>query len=186
MVSLSALWLPVLLSAVIVFVASSIIHMVLSYHKNDVKKVPREEDVMGALRPFNLPPGDYAMPRPASMKDMGTPAFKERMTKGPVVFMTVLPSGPFETGKQLGQWFVYLIVISVFAAYVASRALPAGSDYLAVFRFAGTTAFIGYAMAMPQQSIWYRRNWGTTLLLMFDGLLFGLLTGGTFGWLWPR
>jgi hypothetical protein len=186
MVSLSALWLPILLSAVIVFVASSIIHMVLSYHKNDVKKVPREEDVMAALRPFNIPPGDYAMPRPASMKDMGTPAFKEKMTKGPVVFMTVLSSGPFETGKQLGQWFVYLIVISFFAAYVASRALPAGSDYLAVFRFAGTTAFIGYAMALPQQSIWYRRNWGTTLLLMFDGLLFGLLTGGTFGWLWPR
>jgi hypothetical protein len=186
MVSLSALWLPVLLSAVIVFVASSIIHMVLSYHKNDVRAVPREEEVMTALRPFKIPPGDYAMPRPASMKDMGTPAFKEKMTKGPVAFMTVLPSGPFETGKQLGQWFVYLVVISFFAAYVASRALPAGSDYLAVFRFAGTTAFIGYAMAMPQQSIWYRRNWGTTLLLMFDGLLFGLLTGGTFGWLWPR
>jgi hypothetical protein len=186
MVSLSALWLPILLSAVIVFVASSIIHMALSYHKNDVRAVPREEEVMTALRPFNIPAGDYAMPRPASMKDMGTPAFKEKMTKGPVVFMTVLPAGPFETGKQLAQWFVYLIVISFFAAYVTSRALPAGTDYLAVFRFAGTTAFVGYAMAMPQQSIWYRRNWGTTLLLMFDGLLFGLLTGGTFGWLWPR
>jgi len=186
MVSLSSLWLPILLSAVIVFVASSLIHMALGYHKNDIRALPREEDVMAALRPFNIPPGDYGMPKPSSMKDMGTPAFKEKMTKGPVAFMTVLPSGPFETGRQLAQWFVYAIVISFFAAYVTSRAVPVGADYLSVYRFAGTTAFIGYAMALPQQAIWYRRNWGTTLLSMFDGLIYGLLTGGTFGWLWPR
>ena len=35
MVGLAALWLPILLSAVIVFVASSLIHMVSGWHKSD-------------------------------------------------------------------------------------------------------------------------------------------------------
>jgi hypothetical protein len=186
MVPLTSLWLPILLSAVIVFVASSVIHMVLGYHKNDLLALPKEDEVMAALRPFNIPPGDYGMPKPASMKDMGSPAFIEKMKRGPAVFMTVLRPGPFETGAQLAQWFVYSVVISVFSSYVASRAVGPGADYLMVFRFVGTTAFMGYAMALPQFSIWYRRNWVTTLRSVFDGLLYASLTAGTFGWLWPR
>ena len=45
MVSISALWLPILLSAVIVFVASSIIHMVLPVHRGDYRKLPEEDRV---------------------------------------------------------------------------------------------------------------------------------------------
>jgi hypothetical protein len=186
MVPITSLWLPIVLSAVIVFVASSVIHMVLGYHKNDLLALPKEADVMAALRPFNIPPGDYGMPKPASMKDMGTPEFAEKLKKGPAVFMTVLRPGPPETAGQLAQWFFYSIVISVFSSYVASRAVGPSADYLMVFRFVGTTAFMGYAMALPQFSIWYRRNWVTTLRSMFDGLLYASLTAGTFGWLWPR
>jgi hypothetical protein len=186
MVGLSSLWLPILLSAVIVFLASSLIHMVLGYHKNDFKPVPREDDVMAALRPFNIPPGDYGLPKPASMKQMSSPEFVEKMKKGPVAFMTVVPSGAPAFGSAMVQWFLYAIVISIFSAYVATRAVGPGADYLLVFRFVGTTAFMGYAMSLPHFSIWYRRNWGTTLLSMFDGLIYALLTAGTFGWLWPR
>ena len=186
MVALSSLWLPILLSAVIVFVASALIHMVLGYHKNDVRAVPREDEVMAALRPFNIPPGDYAFPRPASQKDMQSPAFLEKKKKGPVAVMTIIESGDSGMGLQLVQWFIYSVVVAIFAAYVTSRAVPPGAEYLAVFRFAGTATFLAYAMGMPQFSIWYRRNWGTTLLSMFDGLIYALLTGGTFGWLWPR
>jgi hypothetical protein len=186
MVSIASLWLPILLSAVIVFVASSVIHMVLTYHKHDILALPKEAEVMAALRPFNIPPGDYGMPRPASMKDMGTPEFAEKRKKGPVAFMTVLPPGPPETAAQMVQWFLYSVVISLFSAYVAGRAVGPSADYLMVFRFVGTTAFMGYAMALPQFSIWYRRNWATTLRSMFDGLLYASLTAGTFGWLWPR
>jgi hypothetical protein len=89
-------------------------------------------------------------------------------------------------GSVLIQWFLYTVVISFFSAYVASRALAFGADYLAVFRFAGTTAFAAYALALPQFSIWYRRSWKTTFIAMFDGLIFACLVGGTFGWLWPR
>lgn len=186
MVGLSSLWLPILLSAVIVFVASSLIHMVLGYHKNDYRPVPREDDVMAALRPFNIPPGDYALPKPKSMKDATSPEFDEKAKKGPVVFMTILPPGPLAFGGAMVQWFIYSIVISIFAAYVGTRAVGPGADYLLVFRFVGTTAFMGYSMSLPHFSIWYRRNWGTTLLSMFDGLIYASLTAGTFGWLWPR
>ncbi len=66
------------------------------------------------------------------------------------------------------------------------RALGPGANYLHVFRFAGATAFLGYAGALSQMSIWYRRAWSLTIKSSFDGLIYGLLTAGTFGWLWPR
>jgi hypothetical protein len=186
MISLTALWLPILLSAVIVFVVSSIIHMVLPWHKGDYPKVANEDKLMDAVRPLAIAPGDYMVPRPASMQDMKSPEFAEKMKKGPVMMLTVFPSGPTSMGRNLGMWFVYLLVISTFAAYIASRALPMGAHYLQVFRFAGATAFIGYAAALWQMSIWYRRAWSITIKSTIDGLIYGMLTAGTFGWLWPR
>ena len=186
MVELISLWMPIILSAVIVFVASSIIHMVLPLHRSDLHSVPKEDEVMEALRRFNIPPGDYAVPCAGSMEAMKKPEFIEKMKAGPVLFMTVVPSGPPSMGSSLALWFLYSIVVSVFAGYIAGRALPAGAHYLQVFRFAGCTAFVGYSLALLQNSIWYKRNWGTTARSMLDGLVYGLLTAGTFGWLWPR
>ena len=117
---------------------------------------------------------------------MKSPAFVEKMKQGPVVFMTVAPNGAPKMGKSLVMWFLYSVVVSIFAAYIAGRALPPGVHYLQVFRFAGCAAFMGYSLALAQNSIWGGRNWGTTIKAMFDGLIFGLLTAGTFGWLWPR
>lgn len=186
MATLMSLWLPIVLSAVIVFAVSSVIHMMLGYHKNDVRAVPAQDDVQEALRRFNIPPGDYVLPRANSMKAMSEPAFVEKLKKGPVILMTVLPNRPFNLGPSLFQWFVYSLVVSVFAAYITGRAVGQGAEYLAVFRLAGTTAFVGYSLALAQASIWAGRSWRTTLIGMFDGLIYGLLTGGTFGWLWPK
>lgn len=86
---------------------------------------------------------------------------------------------------NLVLWFVYCVVVGVFAAYIAGRAQPAGAHYLSVFRFAGCTAFVGYSLALWQNVIWYKRSWKATLKSTLDGLIYGLLTGGTFGWLWP-
>ena len=186
MTGLSSLWLPILLSAVIVFLASSVIHMMLPWHKSDYPKMPNEDKVMDALRPLAIPPGDYMIPRPSSTQEMRTPEFLEKMKKGPVVVMTVLPNGPMGMGKNLTQWFLYSVVVGVFGAYVAGRALPPGAAYLSVFRFVGVTAFLAYAAALWQMSIWYRRAWITTIKATVDGLIYGLLTAGTFGWLWPH
>lgn len=185
MISLMSLWLPILLSAVIVFVASSIIHMLLPYHRNDFGKVPQEDEVMDALRRFSIPPGDYAIPCAGTPKEMGSPEFIEKTTKGPVALVTVMRSGPPSMTGSLVQWFLYSVLISVFSGYVASRALTPGAHYLEVFRFAGTVAFAGYGLALLQNSIWYKRSWSTTLKSMFDSFVYALLTAGTFGWLWP-
>ena len=186
MTALHLLWLPVLLSSVFVFVASSIIHMFTPWHKGDYPKVPNEDAVMDALRPLAIPPGDYMMPRPSSPADMKSPGFLEKRKRGPVMIFTVLPSGPITMGKQLLSWFLYSCVIGVFAAYVTGRALSVGAPYLQVFRFAVTITFVGYSLALWQMSIWYCRAWGTTIRSTVDGLIYALLTAGTFGWLWPR
>ncbi len=182
MVSLMSLWLPILLSAVAAFIASSISHMVLGYHKTDFARVPDENAVTTALRAVSIPPGDYMIPWAASTED---PAFLERMKTGPNVVMTVLPSGLFDMGKLLGQWFVYCLVVSLFAGYVASRTLGPGAPYMSVFRIAGTVAFAGYTLALWQNVIWYSKSTTTTTKSTFDGLIYALLTGGVFGWLWP-
>jgi len=186
MVPILSLWLPILAAAVIVFVASSLLHMALPYHKGDYAKLPHEDDVMEAMRKAGVQPGDYMMPSAGSMAALKDPAFLEKYAKGPVGAMTIMPSGKPTMGPQLAQWFVYCVVVGIFAAYIAGRALQPGAHYLAVFRFAGATAFIGYSLALWQDSIWYKKQWSTTIKNTIDGLIYGLLTGGTFGWLWPR
>jgi hypothetical protein len=186
MVPLTALILPILLSAVLVFVASSVIHMVLPFHKHDLKRLPSEDEVLAALRRFNLSPGDYGAPMPASMADMKSPAYLEKRSKGPVAFMTIVPSGPPTMGKSVVLWFAYSIVVGMFVGYIAGRACGPGTQYLQVFRFVGTSAFMGYSLALLQNSIWWSRGWGATIRTVTDGLLYALLTAGTFGWLWPR
>lgn len=185
MVTLAALWLPILVAAVLVFLASSLIHMVLPYHRTDYGKLPSEDAVMDALRPFNIRPGDYLAPRPESPAAMRNPEFVAKRKKGPVFLMTVFPSSDVGMGRRLAAWFVFCLVVGLFAAYLTSRALPPGAPYMAVFRFAGTAAFIGYALAQWENTIWYNRSWMTNLKNTVDALVYGLLTGGAFGWLWP-
>ena len=185
MVSVTSLWLAILLSAVAVFIVSSIVHMVLGYHKTDFQRLPDEAAAMAAMRPLNLAPGDYMMPMAMSSAEMKDPAFIEKWNSGPNVVMTVLPKGQFNMGALLGQWFVYCVVVSLFAGYVAARTLAPGTAYLQVFRVAGTVAFCGYALALWQAQIWYRKSTNTTIKATFDGLLYALFTGGVFGWLWP-
>jgi hypothetical protein len=141
---------------------------------------------MDALRPLAIPPGDYLVPRPADSKEMRSPEFLEKMKKGPVVMMTVFPPGLPSMGRSLGLWFVHIVVTNLFAAYIAGRALGPGSQYLDVFRFVGAAAFIGYALALWQMWIWYRRSLSITIKSTIDGLIYALLTAGTFGWLWPH
>ena len=186
MVPVTSLWLPILVSAALVFVLSSLIHMVLTYHRTDMRKLPSEDDAMDALRRLSIAPGDYVLPCAGSPEVMRSPEFVAKAKKGPVVFMTVLPSGAMSIGKSLAMWFVYSLIVGLFSGYVASRALAPGADYLDVFRFVGTTAFMGYSLALVQFSIWYHRNWMTTFKSVFDGLIYALFTAGAFGWLWPN
>jgi hypothetical protein len=186
MITIASLWLPILVSAVIVFMASTVIHMGPFWHRGDFPPMPRESEVLGALRPLAIPPGDYFIPRASGMQEMRSPEFKDKLKQGPVAVLTVMPNGMLSMRRSLVQWFVFLIVVNIFCAYIAGRTLSAGTPYLRVFQIVGATAFIGYVLALCELSIWYRRSWSLTLKAALDGLIYAALTGGTFGWLWPH
>ncbi len=186
METLLSLWLPIVLSAVAVFIASSFLHMVLPFHKGDLRKLANEDEVMAALRPLAIPPGDYAVPCAGSMKEAGSPEFAAKLEKGPVLFMTVAVRRTTAMGLSLSLWFLYSVAVAKLAAWAAGLALPVGAGFLPVFRLVGAVAFAGYSLALLQQSIWYQRRWRTTFLSMLDGLFYALLTAAIFGWLWPR
>jgi len=185
MVPLTALWIPIVLAAVIVFVASSIMHMVLPYHRSDYRKLPDEEKVLAALRAANLTRGLYNFPF-TTHKEMKSPEVQEKFKQGPVGFLTVFPSGPVNMGKFMGLWFVYCLVIGLFTAYLTGHTVTRGAHYLAVFRVAGTAAFMAYGLGTLSNGIWKGQPWSMVAKECFDGLIYGLLTAGTFGWLWPR
>lgn len=185
MVSVTALWLPILVAAVLVFIVSSIIHTVLTYHNSDYGGVPNEDRLRAAMRELNIPPGDYIIPHCSGKADRNSEEFKRKVDEGPVAMMTVYGDDPFNMTSSLIQWFLYCILISVFAAYVAGIGLGPGADYLHVFRYAGSVAFAGYGLALLQNSIWFKKNWTATLKSVFDALIYGLVTAGALGWLWP-
>ena len=186
MVSITALWLPILVASVFVFVVSSLLHMVLPLHRGDYRTLPDEAGVMDALHKFNVPPGDYMMPRAGSPEAMRTPEFKAKFQRGPVAIMTFYPPGNMGIGASLAQWFVFLLLVNVFVAYVCGRALAPGAPYLHAFRFAGATTFMCHFLGQVPDSIWYKRNWATTARFGVDGIVYALVTAGTFGWLWPK
>jgi len=185
MAGLAALWLPILLSAVIVFVASSLVHMVLGYHKSDYRKLPEEDKVLAALRPLGLTSGLYNFPH-CTHKEMKSPEVQEKLKQGPVGFLTVFPSGPVNMGKFMGMWFVYCIVVGVFAAYLAVHVIGPHAPYRHVFRVVGTAAFLAYGIGTLSNGIWKGQPWSMVLKEAFDGLIYAMLTAGTFAWLWPR
>lgn len=186
MVPLASLWLPIAASAVIVFVASWIVHMFLPHHRSDFAKLPQEDSMLDALRTMNIPTGQYLAPYANTPAQMQQPEYMEKRKRGPALFLTLVTGADPGMGKPLLQWFIYLLVISLFCAYLASDAIAAGALYPVVFEFVGVAAFMVYALGHAHQSIWYRQAWRTTANYFIDGLIYALLTAGVFGWLWPR
>ena len=185
MVHLAALWLPILLSAVIVFVASSILHMVLPYHRSDYSKLPDEDNVRAALRATGIKRGLYVFPF-GTHKDMKSPAMVEKYSQGPVGMLTVFHTGQPNMGKYMLQWFIYCLIVSFFVAYLTGHTVAAATDYLQVFRVAGTAGFMAYGLGTLSNGIWKGQPWSMVIKEVIDGLIYGMLTAGTFGWLWPR
>ncbi len=180
---LSSLWLPIVISAVVVFFASAIAWMVLPHHRSDWAKLPDEESAREALK--GVPTGEYTIPHAATPNDRKSEDWQTKASEGPLAFVTVIPASSMNMGKSLAQWFVHCLLVSIFVAYVTAHALAAGSDYLKVFQVAGTVAFLAYSAAHVPGAIWMGHGWGRALKDVADGLVYGLLTAGVFGWLWP-
>jgi hypothetical protein len=182
--TLAGLWLPILVSAVLVFVASSLVWNVLAAHKWHIRGLPDEAAFSEALARQAAPPGQYSIPYSAAgMKD---PAFAEKLAKGPVALLVVRKAGLPNMAQFLGSWFLYLLLVSYAVAFVCGQTLPRGTPYLLVFRVAAAVAFAAYSFGQIPNAIWWGRPWKSALKEFADGLLYALLTAGTFGWLWPQ
>src|SRR5215510_15282711 len=186
MVGLVALWKPIILSAVFVFITLAIVHMIPGWHQGDMTGVPGEDKVMETLRGLNVRPGEYRFPYGNTTKEMEAPAFVEKMKMGPVGTMTIRPNGELAFGKMMGQWFVYSLFIALLVAYITGRTRAPGAPFVEVFRVSGVVTFCCYVDAHWQNWIWWGRSTRFTLTYSLDGVVYALVTGATFGWLWPR
>ena len=186
MVAVPDLWAAILLSTVLVWIASGVIWMVLPHHKSDFKGLPDQEAVRQALQPQNLEPGLYDVPHMPSWDAAKEPEYQQKFAEGPVAFMTVLPNRAPSMGKPMVLSVLFFLVVSGMVAYVTGRTLAPATHYLTVFRVAGTVAWLAYGWARVPQAIWFGLPWSQVAKQLFDGLVYGLLTAGAFGWLWPR
>ena len=188
-VPLAALWLPVLLSAVFVFVASSVVWVFLKWHDSEWQHLGMGSELQEALRKAGVTTGHYLFPymdMNATDKAAAKTAWTAAYAKGPVGVIHAGTPGTMSMGKMLGQVFVFYLVVSFFSAYIAAHALAQGAPYLKVFQIVGATAFVAYAAGSFMDSIWFCKSWRSTWLNVVDALIYAGLTAGTFGWLWPR
>lgn len=186
MVTIVSLWLAILLSGVIVWIVSAVIWTVLPYHKSDFNKLPDEDAALQALKRQSIEPGQYNIPHASARSEMNTPEFRKKLEEGPVGFLTVQSRGIPKMGKSMVLAFIYYLLVGVVVAYVASRTLAPGTEYLTVFRLTGTVSWLAYGAAYFPDAIWFGRPWSAVGKNLFDALIYGLLTAGVFGWLWPK
>lgn len=186
MQALTELWLPLLLSGVLVFIASSLIHMVFKWHAPDYHGLANEEAVRDAIRAGNPAPGLYVLPYCKEMKEMGSEAMLKKYHEGPVGFLTLKANGAPSMGVPLLQWFVYSLVISAIAAYLAVQAFGFAADHkpMAV-HLIGVVSFLAYGFGAIQESIWKAETWRSTFKYVLDAAVYAVITALTFLWLWP-
>lgn len=183
-VSLTDLWLPIVLSSVFAFIASAIIWMVLPIHKSDYNKLPDEDKMLQAVRDQNLAAGMYVYPM-CKPQDMKNPEMLAKYKAGPWGYI-IASSGPHNMGVSLGMWMVNLLLISTAIAFLASKAFLPSAAYMKVFTFVLVAAFIAHGGGVLTDSIWKGRPWKAMPSSVFDAVVYALLTAGTFGWLWPK
>jgi hypothetical protein len=185
MTQVAQLWIPIVLSAVLVFVASSIIHMVLKWHNAEYRKLANEDAVRSAIRAGSAAPGQYVIPYCQDMKQMQAPEMQQKFIEGPVAFIVMRAAGPPKMGGLLVQWFIYGLVVALVTACLAGAVLPAGSGRQAGILI-GAITFLLYGGRSVPDAIWMGKPWSAALKELLDALIYGAVTGATFAWLWPH
>lgn len=185
MLTLAQLWLPILVSAVLVFIASSLIHMVFKWHNADYRKLANEDEVAAAIRKGNATPGQYTLPHCLGMKEMQDPAMQQKYKDGPVALIALRRPGVPNMGPMLGQWFALNLAVAGAAACVAAQSLGAGAPPMEVAKLVGTVTFLAYAAGSVSDGIWMGRPWGAVAKDLLDAAIFAVVGGAASGWLWP-
>lgn len=185
MSAVTQLWLPILASSVFIFIASSLIHMVLKWHNPDYRKLGNEDEVRAAIRNGNPEPGLYALPHCAEMKDMQSPEFARKYAEGPVGFLTVRRSGAPSIGPSLIQWFLFTVVIATAAGALAVQTFGIDGNRHQAAHLVGVVSLLVYAGASVPEGIWMGRTWRSVLKHGIDGAIYATISAMTFLWLWP-
>jgi len=183
MVTLPMLWLPILLSTVFVFIAANILWMALPFwHRNDYGRIADDSSIMSGLAAVK--PGLYMLPSIDWSKMTKEDA--ARIQTGPGGLLIVQNPISFSFVPKLVAFFVYNLIVVTVVAYASTLALQSGATCPHVFRVVATAGFLAYSFNTIPDSIWYRKPWPITIRYFVDGIIYGLIIGGTFGWLWPR
>jgi hypothetical protein len=184
--ALLSLWLPILLSAVVVFVISSLVHMVFKWHASDYHPFANEDAVRAAINAGNPKPGRYVLPHCKDMKDMASEGMVKKYQEGPIGHFTLGPVGVPNMGKYLGLWFLLCVLVSAAAAAVASRLVPLDhASARTAAELVGAVSFIGYGFGTIQESIWSMRPWSGSAKYLLDAALYALGSALVFYWVWP-
>lgn len=180
-----SLWLPILVTAALVFIASSLIHMVFKWHNSDYKKLANEDEVRTAIRASSPVPGQYALPHCVDMKEMQGEAMMKKYTEGPIAFITVRKNGPPAMGATLALWFAFTVVIAAVVACVAHQVYGLQADPRKAGHLVGMMSFLAYAAGSVPLGIWMGKPWGSVAKDVLDGFIYGVISALTFMWLWP-
>lgn len=182
---LPELWLPILVAAVLVFVASSLIHMVFKWHNPDYRRLANEDEVQAALRSATSGPGQYSLPWCQGMKEMQSEAVQRKYAEGPVAMITVWPPGPRKMGPILAKWFLLNLLVAVVVAAVLLHVYGLTGDSRSVAHLAALLTFLTYAGGSIQLGIWMGKPWISVAKDLLDGGIYALVTSLAFLWLWP-
>ena len=182
---LPQLWLPILVTAVAVFIASSLIHMVFKWHNSDYRKLSNEDAVRDAIRAGAPAPGQYVVPHCADMKDMQGEAMQKKFIDGPVGMLTLRKNGPPSMGGSLIQWFIYTLLVASIAGAMALRIFGVQGSAHGAGHLVGLVSFLTYTGGSVQMGIWMGKPWGSVAKDILDGLIYGIISVLVFTWLWP-
>lgn len=182
---LPQVWLPVLMAAIGVFVASSLIHMLFRWHRSDFQRLPDEDGAAAALRTKPLPPGQYTLPYCSGMKEMQTEDMQKRYREGPVGVLIVRKPGVPGMGPILLQWFVLNLFVATIGAMLVLQVVGLQAHPHAAGHLAGMVTLLAYGAGSVSNSIWLAKPWSTTLKDLLDALIYGTVTAFIFIWLWP-
>jgi hypothetical protein len=186
MVSFVQMLIPIVAAAVAVFVASSLIHMVIKWHQPEYRKLPNEDDVRNAVRAGGAGPGQYIIPYCSDPKEFQSDAMKQKLTEGPVGVMTLRAPCVPSMGPMLGSWFALNLVVAGVAGYLACSTLTTAASFLAVCRLVGGVTFLAYGTGSIANAIWWGKPGSATIKEVLDAFIYGLVSALAFAWLWPR
>ena len=180
-VELISLFFPVLLTTVALFISGFLCWAILPNHKPDWQKLPNEDEFLDAIAELNLPRGNFAYPHAMDQQSMESDTYKRAVERGTFGTVQVWGEAP-KMGTNLIRQVVYLLVTNSCLAYLSTLALPAGADFMQVFRFVATAALLTFTVAVVPGTIWFKNRLTGYLI---DGVIQAVIVGAIFGSMWP-